>query len=164
MNKNINMLDKIISFAKRRGFVYPSSEIYGGFSAIYDFGPYGALLAKNIKDYWWKKMTQEQENIVGLDSAIFMSPKVWEASGHVSGLSDPLMECKNCNARLRADTLLEEVGVFADEKMPEKEIVDIFLNNQDKLRCPNCGKQDFSKPKNFNLLVKSNLGNFTGDW
>ena len=164
MNKNINMLDKIISFAKRRGFVYPSSEIYSGFSAIYDFGPYGALLAKNIKDYWWKKMTQEKENIVGLDSAIFMSPKVWEASGHVSGFSDPLMECKNCNARLRADTLLEEVGVFADEKMTEKEIVDIFLNNKEKLKCPSCGKKDFTEPKSFNLLVKSNLGNFTGNW
>ena len=164
MTKNNNQLDKIIALAKRRGFVYPSSEIYGGFSAIYDLGPYGSLLAKNIKDYWWKKMTQEQENIVGLDSAIFTSPKVWEASGHVSGFSDPLIECKNCNARLRADTLLEEVGVFADEKMPEKEIVDIFLKNQDKIKCPNCGKQDFSKPKNFNLLVKSNLGNFTGDF
>lgn len=164
MTKNNKQLDRIIALAKRRGFVYPSSEIYGGFSAIYDFGPYGALLAKNIKDYWWKKMTQESENIVGLDSAIFMSPKVWEASGHVSGFSDPLMECKNCNARLRADTLLEEVGVFADEKMSEQEIIDIFVNNKDKLKCPNCGKQDFSEPKNFNLLVKSNLGNFTGDW
>jgi glycyl-tRNA synthetase len=161
MTKNNKQLDKIIALAKRRGFVYPSSEIYGGFSAIYDFGPYGSLLAKNIKDYWWKKMTQEQENIVGLDSAIFTSPKVWEASGHTSGFSDPLIECKNCNSRLRADTLLEEVGVFADEKMPEKEIIDIFLKNQDKIKCPNCGKQDFTKPKNFNLLVKSNLGNFT---
>ncbi|MCF7794734.1 glycine--tRNA ligase [Patescibacteria group bacterium] len=164
MTKNNKQLDKIIALAKRRGFVYPSSEIYGGFAAIYDFGPYGSLLAKNIKDYWWKKMTQEKENIVGLDSAIFTSPKVWEASGHVSGFSDPLMECKNCNARLRADTLLEEVGVFADEKMSEKEIIEIFLNNKDKHKCPNCGKKDFSEPKSFNLLVKSNLGNFTGDF
>jgi glycyl-tRNA synthetase len=164
MTKNNKQLDKIIALAKRRGFVYQSSEIYGGFSAVYDFGPYGALLAKNIKDYWWKKMTQEQENIVGLDSAIFTSPKVWEASGHVSGFSDPLMECKNCNARLRADTLLEEVGVFADEKMAEEEIVEIFQNNKEKIKCPSCGKKDFSEPKSFNLLVKSNLGNFTGNW
>ncbi len=157
-------MEKIISLCKRRGFVYPSSEIYGGFAAVYDFGPYGVELKKNIEQAWWKNMVQNHENIVGLDSAIFMSPKVWEASGHVSGFSDPLAECKKCHARSRVDHLLEEVGVFADEKMSEDEINKIFEKNKDKVKCPSCGAKNFTEARNFNLLVKSNLGNFTGDW
>jgi len=164
MENNTDLMNKIVSFAKRRGFVFPSSEIYGGFGAVYDFGPYGAELAKNIKDFWWKKMVQENENIVGLDSSIFMSPKVWEASGHVNGFSDPLAECKQCHARIRVDHLLEDAGVFADEKMTEEEINTLLETNADKLKCPKCGSDDFSESKNFNLLVQSNLGNFTGDW
>ncbi len=158
-------LEDIISFAKRRGFVFPSSEIYGGFGAVYDYGPYGVELAKNIKEAWWKTMVQENENIVGLDSSIFMSPKVWEASGHVSGFSDPLSECKQCHSRIRVDHLLEDVGIFADEKMSEEEINKLLNDNLDKLKCPKCGtKGKFSEAKSFNLLVQSNLGNFTGDW
>ena len=159
------LMEKIVSFAKRRGFVFPSSEIYGGFGAVYDYGPYGVELAKNIKEAWWKAMVQENENIVGLDSSIFMSPKVWEASGHVSGFSDPLAECKQCHSRIRVDHLLEEVGVFADEKMTEEEINKLVDENKDKLKCPKCGtKGKFTEAKSFNLLVQSNLGNFTGDW
>ncbi len=157
-------MQQIISLTKRRGFVFPSSEIYGGFSAIYDYGPYGVELANNIKKEWWKAMVQEREDIIGLDSCIFMNPKIWEASGHVSGFSDPLVECKNCHQRLRADHLLEEIGAQADEKMTEKEIQEIFTNNKDKIKCPSCGKSDFSDLKKFNLLVKSNIGNFTEDW
>ncbi len=158
------LMEEIVSFTKRRGFVFPSSEIYGGFGAVYDYGPYGVELAKNIKEAWWKAMVQENENIVGLDSSIFMSPKVWEASGHVSGFSDPLTECKQCHTRSRVDHLLEEIGVFADEKMSEEEINKLLIDNKEKLRCPKCGSKDFSEAKNFNLLVQSNLGNFTGDW
>lgn len=157
-------MEKIVSLTKRRGFVFPSSEIYGGFSAVYDFGPYGVELAKNVKEFWWKKMVQENENIVGLDSSIFMQPKVWEASGHVSGFSDPLAECKECHTRSRVDHLLEEIGVFADEKMTEDEINKLLNENKKKVKCPKCGKSNFSEAKHFNLLVKSNLGNFTGDW
>ena len=157
-------LEEIVSFAKRRGFVFPSSEIYGGFGAVYDYGSYGAELAKNIKEAWWKVMVQENENIVGLDSSIFMHPKIWEASGHVGGFSDPLAECKKCNARVRVDHLLEDAGVFADEKMSEEEINKLLEENKAKLKCPKCGSDDFSEAKNFNLLVQSNLGNFTGDW
>ncbi|MFC1623084.1 glycine--tRNA ligase [Patescibacteria group bacterium] len=160
----MDLMEKIVSLTKRRGFVFPSSEIYGGFSAVYDFGPYGAELAKNVREFWWKKMVQENENIVGLDSSIFMQPKVWEASGHVSGFSDPLAECKECHSRSRVDHLLEEVGVFADEKMTEEEINKLLDENRDKVKCPKCGKSDFSEAKHFNLLVESNLGNFTGDW
>ncbi len=157
-------LDTITSLAKRRGFVYPGSEIYGGFVGLYDFGPYGALLAQNLRSTWWRAMVQMEENIVGLDSAIFTHPKVWEASGHVGGFSDPLVECKECNTRSRADHLLEEVDVFADEKMSDEEINTLFDSVRDKLKCPNCGKQNFGQVKKFNLLVQSNLGNFTGDW
>jgi len=157
-------LDKIVSLCKRRGFVYPSSEIYKGFTAIYDYGPYGVELARNIKELWWREMTQLRDDVVGLDAAIFMNPKVWEASGHVSGFSDPLTECKKCHARLRLDTLLEEAGIFADEKMSEEEINKIFKKNKDKIKCPVCGAQDFTPAKKFNLLVQSNLGNFTSNW
>ncbi|MCX6742924.1 MAG: glycine--tRNA ligase, partial [Candidatus Parcubacteria bacterium] len=159
-----NKMEKIVSFCKRRGFVYPSSEIYGGFAAIYDFGPYGVELENNIKKFWWRYMVQLRDDIVGLDSSIFMHPKIWEASGHVSGFADPLVECKKCNARLRVDHLLEDVGVAADEKMSEKEINEIFLANKEKIKCTNCGKKDFTEVKKFNLLVKANLGNFTEDW
>ena len=161
--QELNKLDKIIALCKRRGFVYPSSEIYGGFAGVYDFGPYGVELKNNLKAQWWQKMVYERDDIVGLDSAIFMRPEIWEASGHTKGFSDPLMECKDCNTRSRADKLLEEVGIFADEKMSETEINSLFSENKDKIKCPKCGKKNFTEIKKFNLLVKSNLGDFTND-
>ena len=162
--ENNELMEKIVSLCKRRGFVFPSSEIYGGFSAIYDFGPYGVEFYNNIKKEWWKAMVQMREDIVGLDSAIFMHPKIWEASGHVSGFSDPLAECKKCHSRLRVDHLLSEIGVSADEKMKLSELNKIFEENEEKIKCPSCGKSEFTEIKKFNLLVKSNLGNFTEDW
>ncbi|MEK7549948.1 MAG: glycine--tRNA ligase [Patescibacteria group bacterium] len=162
--ENTVTLEKIVSLCKRRGFVFPSSEIYGGFSAVYDFGPYGVELANNIRQAWWKAMVNQNENIVGLDSAIFMLPKVWEASGHVGGFSDPLSECRKCHTRVRVDHLLEEAGVFADEKMTEEEINQLFNENKGKVKCPKCGASDFTEAKNFNLLVQSNLGNFSDNW
>ncbi|MFC1617771.1 glycine--tRNA ligase [Patescibacteria group bacterium] len=158
-----DLMQKIVSLTKRRGFVFPSSEIYGGYTAIYDYGPYGVELAMNIKHEWWRAMVQLREDIVGLDSAIFMHPKIWEASGHVSGFSDPLAECKNCNSRFRVDHLLQSIGVLADEKMNEDEIDKIFGDSKEKLKCPNCGKSEFSEARKFNLLVKANLGNFTNN-
>ncbi len=155
-------MDKIVSLCKRRGFIFPSSEIYGGFSAIYDLGPYGVELGNALKREWWKSMVQTRQDVVGLDSAIFMHPKIWEASGHVSGFSDPLTECKECHNRLRVDHLLEDIGVEADEKLAEDEINKIFSENKAKIKCPTCGSQNFSEVKKFNLLVKSNLGDFTG--
>ena len=156
-------MEKIIALAKRRGFVYPSSEIYGGFGGVYDFGPYGVELKNNLKAQWWQKMVYDRDDIVGLDSAIFMRPEIWEASGHTKGFSDPLVECRECNTRSRADKLLEEVGVFADEKMSEAEINKLFKENKNKIKCPKCGKKNFTDVKKFNLLVKSNLGDFTND-
>lgn len=156
-------IDDIISLAKRRGFVYPSSEIYGGFAAVYDYGPYGVELANKIKAAWWKAMVQEREDIVGLDSSITMSPRIWEASGHVGGFADPLTECRQCNTRHRVDHLLEDIGVQADEKMTEAEINTLFDEHKSTMKCPNCGKSDFTTVKKFNLLVKTNLGDFAGD-
>ncbi|MDD4289975.1 MAG: glycine--tRNA ligase [Patescibacteria group bacterium] len=157
-------MNKIISFCKRRGFVYPSSEIYGGFAAIYDYGPYGVELLNNIKRFWWKYMVQFTDNIIGLDSAIFMHPKIWEASGHVSGFSDPLAECKKCHFRFRVDTFLEEMGISVDEKMPLEQIENLFRKNINKIKCVKCGSNEFTEIKKFNLLVESNLGNFSSDF
>ena len=159
-----NSMEKIISLCKRRGFVFQGSEIYGGFAGTYDYGPYGVELVNNIKAIWWKTMVQEERNIVGLDSAIFTHPKVWEASGHVGGFADPLVECKECNTRSRADHLIEDVGAFADEKMTVEEINKVFDENRDKIKCPKCGKKYFTEVRYINLLVKSNLGNFASDW
>jgi glycyl-tRNA synthetase len=162
--KETQTLDTLVAFAKRRGFVYPSSEIYGGFVGVYDYGPYGVELANNIKAAWWRAMVQMEDNIVGLDSAIFTHPKVWEASGHVSGFSDPLVECRVCHTRSRADHLIEEAGAFADEKMSLEEINVLFDGVREKVQCPKCGAKDFTEVKTFNLLVQSNLGNFSEDW
>lgn len=157
-------IDDITAIAKRRGFIYPSSEIYGGFVGIYDYGPYGTELANNIKAAWWRAMVQMEDNIVGLDSSIFTRPEVWVASGHVGGFSDPLVECKSCNTRSRADHLIEEVGGFADEKMTPEEINKVFDEYREKIACPVCGEKNFAAVRNFNLLVRSNLGNFADDW
>ncbi len=155
-------MDDIVALAKRRGFVYQGSEIYGGMAGLYDFGPYGVELLNNIKKSWWRANVQLKENYVGLDSSMFKDPRVWEASGHVGGFSDPLAECKKCNNRIRVDKELEKLGVTADEKMSEEELNKLFDENRDKIKCPSCGQKEFSEVRSFNLLVKSNLGDFTG--
>lgn len=134
MGKEVTM-DKIVSLCKRRGFVFQSSEIYGGLSSAWDYGPLGVELKRNIQNFWWKAMTRMNDNIVGLDAAIMMHPKVWEASGHVENFSDPLVDCKACKARFRADQI--------DLTAP----------------CPNCGgKGTFTEPRDFNLMFSTNLG------
>jgi glycyl-tRNA synthetase len=156
------MLEKIVSLCKRRGFVFPSSEIYGGLSAIFDYGHYGTLLKNNIRDAWLKSMVQMRDDVVGLDSAIFMHPTTWVASGHVSSFDDPQVDCKKCKNRFRADHVLEEYGVNADKASLQ------FINSElDKLReagklqCPACGSKDLTPAKQFSLMVKSNLGSPT---
>ena len=158
-----NKMDKIVSLAKRRGFVYPGSEIYGGLAGVYDFGPRGVELLNNIKRSWWKANVYDKENYYGLDAGMFKHPRTWEASGHVGGFSDPLAECKECNTRIRVDKELANIGVTADEKMSIKDINALFDANRDKIACPKCGKKDFGEVRAFNLLVKSNLGDFTSD-
>lgn len=161
--KQAETINEIIALTKRRGFIYSGSEIYGGEAGLYDFGPYGVELLNNIKKSWWRRNVQLKENYVGLDSAMFKNPKVWEASGHLAGFSDPLAECRNCQTRIRVDKELEKVGVQADEKMSEAELNRLFDAARDKIKCPNCGQKNFTVAKAFNLLVKSNLGDFTGE-
>lgn len=157
-----NSIDKIISLCKRRGFVFPSSEIYGGMAAIYDYGHYGAILKNNIRDAWWKHMVQFRDDVVGLDSAIFMHPTTWVASGHVEGFNDPQVDCRKCKSRFRADHILEEFDIDADKQTLE------FLNGEldrlkaeGKLKCGNCGSTDLTPAKVFSLMVKSNIGSPT---
>lgn len=159
---NPTNMESIISLCKRRGFVYQGSEIYGGMAGMYDFGPYGVELLNNIKAAWWKENVQTRENYVGLDSAMFKEPKVWDASGHTSGFSDPLSECKVCNTRIRVDKELAKIGVTADERMSEAQINELFDQHKAQIKCPKCGKCDWTPVKAFNLLVKTNMGNFTG--
>lgn len=155
-------MDEIVAFAKEKGFVFQSSDIYGGLAGAYDFGPNGVELLNNIKKFWWKEVIQKRPEYYGIDSAMFKHPQVWEASGHTSGFSDPMAECKKCNTRLRVDKELEKIGVSADEKMSEKEINDLFQQHQSEIFCSKCKGQDFTEAKAFNLLVQSNLGDFTG--
>jgi glycyl-tRNA synthetase len=155
-------LEDIVSLCKRRGFVYQGSAIYGGEAGMYDFGPYGVELLNNIKQSWWRNNVRLRSDVVGIDSAMFKHPQVWEASGHASGFSDPLAECKECNTRVRVDKELAAIGVTADEKMSDAELQALFDENKDKLKCSNCGKKNFGPVRAFNLLVKSNLGDFTG--
>lgn len=162
-NKSEVSLEDIVSLCKRRGFVYQGSEIYGGEAGLYDFGPYGVELLNNIKKSWWTRNIQSRADMVGVDSAMFKHPKVWEASGHVGSFADPLAECKECHNRIRVDKELGAIGVTADEKMSEDEINKLFDQNRDKIKCPVCGKKNFTEVKAFNLLVKSNLGDFTGE-
>ncbi|MBI2482443.1 MAG: glycine--tRNA ligase [Candidatus Vogelbacteria bacterium] len=155
-------MEKLISLAKRRGFIYPGSEIYGGMAGMYDFGPYGVELLNNLKRAWWKEYIQKRNDYVGLDSAIFKDPRVWEASGHLSSFSDPLSECKKCNTRIRVDKELGKIGVTADEKMSEADLNTLFSEHKTKIKCPKCNSSDFTPVRAFNLLVKTNMGDFTG--
>jgi glycyl-tRNA synthetase len=127
-------MEKIIALAKRRGFIYPSSEIYGGLAGFWDYGPLGVELKNNLKKIWWKNMVYEREDVVGIDAAIIMNPVVWERSGHVASFADMLVECKNCHHRFRADKIINNV-------------------------CPDCGQKDnFTEPKKFNILTEVYLG------
>jgi glycyl-tRNA synthetase len=152
-------LEILVALCKRRGFIFPGSEIYGGFAGTYDFGPLGVALRKNIVDLWTRSM-QAHDNIALLDSSIVTSGKVWEASGHVSGFSDPLVVCKACHSKLRADHLLEAIQVTADEKMSEEELNTLFDAHRKELICPVCGKKDFGRVSAKNLLAMTNLGMF----
>ena len=162
IKKEENKLEKIVGFAKSKGFVFPSSEIYGGFAGVYDYGHYGILLKNNIRDSWWKSMVQLREDVVGLDSGVFMHPTTWVASGHVGSFDDPQIDCRVCKNRMRADHILENFGVSAD-KMPIETINQELdkLREAKKLKCTNCGSSDITEAKRFSLMVKSNLGSPT---
>jgi glycyl-tRNA synthetase len=137
------LMDKLVSLAKRRGYVFQSSEIYGGAASVWDYGPLGVELKRNVKEAWWKSMVHERDDIEGLDAAILMHPKVWEASGHVANFTDPLVECLNCHRRFREDTLLSEQGA----------------GDAATLQCPSCGTRGkWTEPRQFNLMFKTYKG------
>jgi glycyl-tRNA synthetase len=156
-------MEELVALAKRRGFVYPSSEIYGGLAAVYDYGHYGVLLKNNIQEAWWKNMVLTRRDVVGLDSAIFMHPTTWKASGHVDSFSDPLVDCKDCKYRMRADHLLEKYGYDVD-RFPIDKINEIIsqLKGEGKLTCEHCGRKNLTEARDFNLLVKTNFGSPVG--
>lgn len=148
-------MEKIVTLCKNRGFVYPGSEIYGGLSNSWDYGPLGVEFKNNVKRAWWQKFVQENPYNVGLDSAILMNPQVWVASGHVGGFSDPLMDCKDCKTRHRADKLIEDTGVkpagWSFEEMSD-------YIKEHNICCPNCGSCNFTDIRKFNLMFKTFQG------
>ena len=145
-----SVADKIGSLAKRRGFVFPSSEIYGGAGATWDFGPLGVELKNNIKRAWWKAMVQLRDDVVGLDAAIIMAPKVWEASGHVENFTDPLVECGNCRKRFRIDELPNGDALMDAYREGKADLT--------MAACPSCGQRKLSAPRRFNLMFKTFVG------
>lgn len=154
-------IEKIINLCKGRGFVYPGSDIYGGLANTWDYGPLGVELKNNIRDIWWKYFVQQRMDMLGLDSSILMNPKVWEASGHVGGFSDPLVDCKSCKTRHRADKLIEEcwnekgIDNVADGWSDEKTLK--YMNDEN-IHCPNCKEKNWSDIRKFNLMFKTQQG------
>ena len=150
-------MEQFVSMCKQRGFIFPGSEIYGGLANTWDYGPLGVELKNNLKKAWWKKFVQDREDMVGLDSAILMNSDVWKASGHIDNFNDPLIECKNCHARHRADKLLEtKIGV---EKVAGKSLEELYELVVDQgISCPNCGQKEFSEPREFNCMFETYQG------
>jgi glycyl-tRNA synthetase len=157
-----NQMEKIVSLAKRRGFVFPSSEIYGGLANVYDYGPLGVELLNNIRKLWWQTFIHQRADVVGIESQILMHPKVWEASGHVAGFHDPQIDCKNCRHRFRADHLVADKvkGIKTDDY--DNAGLETLIKDK-KIKCPNCGKQDWTKVREFNLMFTTQLGFLAGE-
>jgi len=153
--QNIGM-EELVSFCKQYGFIFQGSEIYGGLANTWDFGPLGVLFKNNIKNAWLKKFIQEVPNNVSMDSAILMNPRVWEASGHITTFSDPLIDCKSCKTRYRADKLIEEYAKVDPTKMTEEAMIKYI--NDNKIVCPKCGKLDYTDIRKFNLMFKTFQG------
>src|SRR6267143_3688603 len=143
-------LDTIVNLAKRRGIAFQSSEIYGGLRSTYDYGPLGVELKDNVKRAWWREMVQLREDVVGLDAAILMHPRVWEASGHVENFTDPLVECGNCRKRYRLDELPDGERLAVAWRAKTLDLT--------STACPNCGQKKLSDPRRFNLMFKTFVG------
>ena len=161
MEDNKKLFEKVVSLSKRRGFIYPGSELYGGVANTYDYGPVGAELLRNIRNLWWDTFVHRRDDIVGLEASLISHQEIWKASGHTSGFADALVDCKNCKFRMRADHLIED----SLEKQVEGlslEALDKIISDND-IKCPNCGKSDWTKSRKFNLLFPVNLGIVEGD-
>ena len=161
MNNSEKTMDKIVALCKTRGFIFPGSEIYGGLANSWDYGPLGVEFKNNVKRAWWKKFVQESKYNVGLDSAIIMNPETWVASGHVGGFSDPLMDCKQCKMRHRADKLIEDYafqnGLNDNPAAWSFEEMAAYIKEKG-IACPQCGSHDFADIKKFNLMFKTFIG------
>jgi glycyl-tRNA synthetase len=149
-------MEKIVALCKARGFIFPGSEIYGGLSNTWDYGPLGVELKNNVKAAWWKKFVRESPYNVGLDSAILMNNNTWIASGHLKSFSDPLIDCKSCKTRHRADNLIEEQTDTKTEGMSNEEMDKIIASGT--IKCPDCGKTEFTQIRQFNLMFKTFQG------
>ena len=162
MEQKVTM-DKILNLCKNRGFVFPGSDIYGGFANTWDFGPLGVEFKNNIKRAWWKRFVQEDKNTYGVDAAILMNPTVWEASGHIASFGDPKMDCKNCKQRFRADTLIEQhsKGTVAAEAMTNEEM-EKYIADHD-IKCPHCGVRDWTPIRKFNPMFVTSRGTLEAD-
>ena len=161
MNPADFTMDTLVALATNRGFVYPGSEIYGGLANSWDYGPYGAELKRRIKDAWWRFFVTENEHTVGLDSGILMNPEVWRASGHVGGFSDPLIDCRDCHSRFRADNLIENFYRAKEETIQVEGLSNdelLTIIRRDGIPCPNCGSHDFTDIRQFNLMFKTFQG------
>ncbi len=156
MNNKEKTMEKIVALCKNRGFVYPGSEIYGGLANSWDYGPLGVEFKNNVKRAWWKKFVQESPYNVGLDSAILMNPQVWVASGHVGGFSDPLMDCRDCKTRHRADKLIEDQTGTSTEGWDFERMQKFIAERH--IKCPVCGGENFTDIRSFNLMFKTYLG------
>ncbi len=156
MNNAEKTMEKIVTLCKNRGFVYSGSEIYGGLSNTWDYGPLGVEFKNNVKKAWWKKFVQESPYNVGLDSAILMNPQVWVASGHVGGFSDPLMDCKDCKTRHRADKLIEDATGEVADGWSNEQMMQYIKDHH--IKCPECGSENFTDIRKFNLMFKTFQG------
>ena len=155
-------MEKLVNFCKQYGFVFPGSDIYNGFANTWDFGPVGVELKNNVKKCWWKRFVQEDKDTYGVDAAILMNPRTWEASGHVQSFSDPKMDCKKCKQRFRADNMIEEYskGTVAAEGMTNEEMEKYINDNH--ITCPHCGGFDWSEIKQFKLMFETSRGTVDG--
>ena len=155
-------MDKITALAKNRGYIFPGSEIYGGLANTWDYGPLGVTFKNNVKKAWWSKFVQQSKYNVGIDAAILMNPETWVASGHVGGFSDPLIDCKSCKARFRADKIIEDYLVEKEGKQIScdgwsNEEMEKYIS-ENNIPCPECGKSDFTGIRKFNLMFKTFQG------
>jgi len=160
--KKNDLMDKVVSLCKRRGFVFQGSEIYGGLANTWDLGPLGTELKNNIKDAWWNFFVRSRHDVVGIDAAILMNPKVWQASGHVSNFNDAQIDCKDCKKRHRADHLIENnIDNAQVEGLTPSELEKIIKENN--IKCPNCGSKNFTDVRTFNLLFQTHIGPTAND-
>ncbi len=159
-DKQNNTMEKIVSLCKRRGFIFPCSEIYGGLANSYSYGPYGTALKNNIEKLWWRKFVENREDMVGMDGPIILHPKVWEASGHTEGFNDAMVDCKACKYRFRVDHLIQEA--IGEDMEGDLDGMNKKLQ-EEEIKCPQCGKKDWTDIREINMMFKTQMNGFDGE-